>query len=101
MDESTMTTATVPLNNSIENEELNIIIKEELEELNIYEICYLNHYVEVYTYFSLYPLYGEVIEATPYMLVLDSKYIGKLDKSFNESSKFYLPLNSIISIKII
>ncbi len=98
MDDSTITTTITSLDNNMENEEFNDVVKEEL---NIYEICYLNHYVEIYTYFSLYPLYGEVIEVTPYMLVLDSKYIGKLDKSFNESAKFYLPLNSIIYIKII
>ena len=77
MDESTITTTIAPPDNNVENKELNDVIKEELiEELNIYERCYLNHYVEIYTYFSLYPLYGEVIEVTPYMLVLDSKLIS-------------------------
>lgn len=66
---------------NIENEEL-------IEELNIYAQYYLYHYIEIYTYFNLYPLYGEVIEVAPYMLVLDSKYFGKLDKSFNEIAKF-------------
>lgn len=56
---------------------LMILLKKELiEKLNIYERCYLNHYVKIYTYFSLYPIYGKVIEVTPYMLVLDSKLIS-------------------------
>lgn len=89
MDDSTITTTITSLDNNMENEEFNDVVKEELiEELNIYEICYLNHYVEIYTYFSLYPLYGEVIEVTPYMLVLDSKYIGKLDKSLTKVLNF-------------
>ncbi|WP_042275037.1 hypothetical protein [Faecalimicrobium dakarense] len=64
-----------------------------------YLLTFLNEYVELYTYFSLDPLYGEVVEVTPLLIVLDSKYLGKLNSSFNESSKFYLPLNSIVSIK--
>ena len=44
MDESTITTTIAPPDNNVENKELNDVIKEELiEELNIYERCYLNH----------------------------------------------------------
>lgn len=64
-----------------------------------YLVTFLHEYVELYTYFSLNPLYGEVVEVTPLVIVLDPKYLGKLNLSFNESSKFYLPLNSIVSIK--
>lgn len=64
-----------------------------------YLITFLNEYVELHTYFSLYPLYGELVEVTPLVIVLDSKYLGTLNLSFNESAKLYLPLNSIVSIK--
>ena len=101
MDESTIKTTSISPNNDLEVDTIQYILDEVEDEINIYERYYLNHYVEIYTYFSLYPLYGEIIEVTPYMVVLDSKYLGKLNESFNESAKFYLPLNSIISIKVI
>ncbi len=101
MEESTITPTSIPPNSNLEIDTLQYVLEEVEDEVEIYERCYLNHYVEIYTYFSLYPLYGEIIEVTPYMVVLDSKYLGKLNESFNESAKFYLPLNSIISITII
>ncbi|MEG1310554.1 MAG: ATPase [Romboutsia sp.] len=63
-----------------------------------YLLSFLNEYVELYTYFSLSPLYGEIVEVTPFTIVLDSKFLGTLNSSFNESAKFYLPLSLVISI---
>lgn len=64
-----------------------------------YLITFLHEYVELFTYLSLYPLYGEIVEVTPFVVVLDFKSSGKVNLSSNESSEFYVPLNSIISVK--
>ena len=56
----------------------------------------LNQYVEIYTTLSLYKLYGELIVATPYEIVLLRKHI---DKASNNNYALYIPLNAIISIK--
>lgn len=60
---------------------------------------FLNKYVEVKTYLSIRPLYGEIIEVTPLSIVLCSKYVDKSNSSFNEVSTLYLPVSSIISIR--
>lgn len=64
-----------------------------------YILKYLNKYVEVYTYFSSYHLYGEVIEITPLSITISSEHKSHSNSSANEISTFYLPLSSIISIK--
>lgn len=56
----------------------------------------LNQYVEIYTTLSLDKLYGELIVATPYEIVLLRKNI---DKSSNKNCALYIPISSVISIK--
>ena len=56
----------------------------------------LNQYVEVYTYLTKDKLYGEIIAATPYEVVLLRKHI---DKASNKNYALYIPLNSIIYLK--
>lgn len=55
----------------------------------------LNQYVEVFTYLTKEPLYGDLIAATPYEIVLLRKHI---DKASNKNYALYIPLSSIISI---
>ena len=64
----------------------------------MYEIAksLLNEYVEIYTYLTLDKLYGELIVATPYEVVLLRKHI---EKSSNQNYPLYIPLSSIIYIK--
>ena len=52
-------------------------------------ISLLNQYVEVYTYLTKDKLYGEIISATPYEIILLRRHINKAS----------IPLNSIIYIK--
>ena len=59
---------------------------------------FLHQYVEVKTYLSIRPLYGEIIEVTPLSVVLCSKYVDKSSYAFDEVSTLYLPIGSIISI---
>lgn len=56
----------------------------------------LNQYVEIYTTLSLDKLYGELIVATPYEIVLLRKNI---DKASNKNFALYIPISSVISIK--
>ncbi len=58
-------------------------------------ISLLNQYVEVFTYLTKEPLYGEIIAATPYEIVLLRKHI---DKASNKNYTLYIPLSSIILI---
>ena len=53
----------------------------------------LNQYVEIYTYLSKDKLYGEIIVATPYEIVLLRRHI---DNAPNKNSSLYIPLNSVI-----
>ena len=64
----------------------------------MYEIAksLLNKYVEIYTYLSLDKLYGELIVATPYEVVLLRNHI---EKASNQNYALYIPLSSIIYIK--
>ena len=52
----------------------------------------LNQYVEIYTYLSKDKLYGEIIVATPYEIVLLRRHI---DNAPNKNSSLYIPLNSV------
>ena len=61
-------------------------------------ISLLNQYVEVYTYLTKDKLYGEIISATPYEIILLRRHI---DKASNKNYTLYIPLNSVIYIKII
>ncbi|RDY23975.1 ATPase [Romboutsia maritimum] len=69
------------------------------DEFYNYILQYLNKYVEVYTYFSNNLLYGKVIEVTPFYITISNEHTIKNSSSNSEISTFYLPLNSIISIK--
>lgn len=69
------------------------------DEFYNYILQYLNKYVEVYTYFSNNLLYGEVIEVTPFYITISNEHTIENSSSNSEISTFYLPLNSIISIK--
>ena len=60
------------------------------------DISLLNQYVEVYTYLTKDKLYGEIISATPYEIILLRRHI---DKASNKNYTLYIPLNSIIYIK--
>lgn len=59
-------------------------------------ISLLNQYVEIYTYLTKDKLYGKIISATPYEIILLIKHI---DKSFDKNNTLYIPLNSVIYIK--
>ncbi|MBT2146711.1 ATPase [Clostridioides difficile] len=59
----------------------------------------LNKYVEVHSYFSSCPLYGEIIEADSLSITLCSRYIDESNPTLNETYTLYLPLSSIISIR--
>ena len=52
--------------------------------------------MEIYTYLSKDKLYGEIIDVTPYEIILLRRHI---DKATNKNYTLYIPLNSIISIK--
>ena len=58
-------------------------------------ISLLNQYVEVYTYLTKDKLYGEIISATPYEIILLRRHINKAS---NKNYTLYIPLNSIIYI---
>jgi len=59
-------------------------------------ISLLNQYVEIYTYLTKDKLYGEIIDVTPYEIILLRRHI---DKVSNKNYTLYIPINSIISIK--
>jgi len=59
-------------------------------------ISLLNQYVEVYTYLTKDKLYGEIIDVTPYEIILLRRHIYKAS---NKNYTLYIPINSIISIK--
>lgn len=59
-------------------------------------ISLLNQHVEIYTYLTKDKLYGEIIDVTPYEIILLRRHI---DKAINKNYTLYIPLNSIISIK--
>jgi len=59
-------------------------------------VSLLNQQVEIYTYLTKDKLYGEIIAATPYEIILLRRHI---DKASNKNYTLYIPLNSIISIK--
>lgn len=60
-------------------------------------ISLLNKYVEISTYLTKDKLYGEIIGATPYEIILLRRHI---DKSYhNDNYTLYIPLNAIIYIK--
>ena len=56
----------------------------------MYEIAksLLNEYVEIYTYLTLDKLYGELIVATPYEVVLLRKHI---EKASNQNYAYIYP----------
>ena len=50
-------------------------------------ISLLNQYVEVYTYLTKDKLYGEIISATPYEIILLRRHI---DKASNKNYTLYI-----------
>lgn len=51
-------------------------------------ISLLNQYVEVYTYLTKDKLYGEIISATPYEIILLRRHI---DKASNKNTLYIYP----------
>ena len=51
-------------------------------------ISLLNQYVEVYTYLTKDKLYGEIISATPYEIILLRRHINKAS---NKNYTLYIP----------
>ncbi|MEF9990607.1 MAG: hypothetical protein RRZ84_03790 [Romboutsia sp.] len=55
----------------------------------------IDKYVEIYTYLSRSKLYGELVEVNELEVVLQRKYI---EKSTNQNTLLYIPINLIIYI---
>lgn len=61
-----------------------------------YALSLQNEYVEIYTYLTKNKLYGEIVQVTPFEIVLERAH---LEKSKNQNKYLYIPISAIISIK--
>ncbi|RDY26020.1 ATPase [Romboutsia weinsteinii] len=61
----------------------------------------LNKFVEVKTYFTSITLYGKIVEVTPLSITISSIYDSEKKSHSDECFNYYLPLNSIISVRVI
>lgn len=61
----------------------------------------LNSFVELKTYLSGEKLYGQITEADKISLTLSINYIDDKTHDLRQSTRLYIPLNSIISIRVL